>query len=74
MNFCNDNCVFCIQFEIVESEQSIRISYFNQALNINLSNWKDAWLLSEKYLEKLYTEPYRNKVVYTKRKWQADQL
>jgi len=48
-------------------EQIIRINYFNPYLNIGLTSWREAWLLSGKYPEKLYTELYRNKLVYRKR-------
>ena len=50
-----------------QMEQTIRINYFNPIFNIGLSNWREAWLLSGKYPEKLNTELYRNKLVYRKR-------
>ena len=42
----------------------IRINYVNPILNIGLSSWRKAWLLSGKYPEKLYTEPYRDRLVF----------
>lgn len=42
----------------------IRINYFNPILNIGLSSWREAWLLSGKYPEKLYTELYRGSLVF----------
>jgi hypothetical protein len=41
----------------------IRINYVNPILNIGLSSWREAWLLSGKYPEKLYTELYRDRLV-----------
>jgi len=34
-------------------EQAIRINYFNPVLKIGLTSWREAWLLSGKYPEKL---------------------
>jgi len=42
----------------------IRINYVNPILNIGLSSWREAWLLSGKYPEKLYTELYRDRLVF----------
>lgn len=42
----------------------IRINYFNPVLNIGLTNWREAWLLSGIYPEKLYTEIYRGKLIF----------
>ncbi|HKC35330.1 MAG TPA: hypothetical protein VKB95_04680 [Chitinophagaceae bacterium] len=42
----------------------IRINYINPILNIGLSSWREAWLLSGKYPEKLYTELYRGRLVF----------
>lgn len=48
-------------------EQIIRINYFNPSFNIGLTNWREAWSLSGKYPERIYTELYRNKLVYRKK-------
>jgi len=48
-------------------EQAIRINYFNPVLKIGLTSWREAWLLSGKYPEKLYTELYRTRLVFRKR-------
>jgi hypothetical protein len=42
----------------------IRINYFNPVLQIGLTSWREAWLLTGKYPEKLYTELYRNCLVF----------
>jgi len=42
----------------------IRINYVDPILNIGLSGWREAWLLSGKYPEKLYTERYRDRLVF----------
>lgn len=42
----------------------IRINYFNPVLKIGLTSWREAWLLTGKYPEKLYTELYRNRLVF----------
>jgi len=42
----------------------IRRNYVNPILNIGLSSWQEAWLLSGKYPEKIYTELYCGRLVF----------
>jgi hypothetical protein len=45
-------------------EQIVRIQYVNEALQIGLVNWRQAWLLSTKPPQQLYTEVYKGKLVF----------
>lgn len=42
----------------------ITTQYINTPLNIGLVSWKEAWLLSKPFLQKLFTEHYRGALVF----------
>lgn len=48
-------------------EQRRFIKYINLQLNIGLESYREAWDLSGKFPEKLFTEVYKGKLVFRKR-------
>ena len=48
-------------------EQEKRIKLFNPKLKIGLVNWRNAWLFSSEYPEKLFTEVHKGKLVFRQR-------
>ena len=57
---------FCVNFQ-QKMEQRTFIKYVNLQLNIGLANWNEAWDLSGKFPEKLFTEVYTGNLVFRKR-------
>lgn len=48
-------------------EQLRYTKHFNPQLKIGLVSWKEAWLFTGQYPEKLYTEVYKGKLVFRQR-------
>ena len=48
-------------------EQEKCIKLFNPKLKIGLVNWRNAWLFSSEYPEKLFTEVHKGKLVFRQR-------
>jgi hypothetical protein len=48
-------------------EQVKYIKLFNPKLNIGLVNWREAWLFSSEYPEKLFIEVHKGKLVFRQR-------
>jgi hypothetical protein len=48
-------------------EQAKYIKLFHPRLKIGLANWREAWLFTGEYPEKLYAEVYKGMLVFRKR-------
>ena len=48
-------------------EQKIFVKLYNHKLKIGLVSWREAWLFTSEYPEKLYTEVHKGKLVFRQR-------